>query len=84
VGGLRLKIAYQGGGTLPQTWPGFAKRRQHFGQHLIGCNQVATGEAAADGYSDLVPLVFAVGDRHPKERIGKYSLHGDGGRFGVP
>ena len=31
-----------------------------------------------------VPLVFAVGDRDPIERIGKYSPHGDAGRFGVP
>jgi hypothetical protein len=69
---------------LPESRASLAKCVQDLGENLMGCYQFAASQSEAGILGGLVPLILAVGDRYPIERIGKYPSHGDGCRFGTP
>ena len=82
-GRISMEIANKVNRFLPEHSTGFGKCVENLGQDLFGCDQVASPEGTAGFHSGLVPLVLAVGDRYPVERIDEDPSHAVG-RFGVP
>ena len=82
-GRIGIEIADKINRFLPENSTGLAKSVEHLGQNLFGRDQMASQEGMAGFLSGLVPLVLAVGDRDPIERIDEDPPHVVG-RFGVP
>ena len=82
-GRISMEIANKVNRFLPEHSARFGKCVENLGQDLFGCDQVASPEGTAGFHSGLVPLVLAVGDRYPVERIDEDPSHAVG-RFGVP
>jgi hypothetical protein len=80
---IGMEIADKVNRFLPEQATGLGESVQNLGQDFFSCDQVASCEGAAGGDGGLVPLVFAVGDGDPVERIDENPPHADG-RFGVP
>jgi hypothetical protein len=57
---------------------------QELVEHFLGGDQRRLAERAHGSDHFGVPLVFAIGDGDPIDRIGKYPRHGDDGRLGNP
>ena len=52
-------------------------------ENLIGRNQVAAGKGTAGLHGGVMPLVLAMDEGHPIQRVGKNASH-EAGRLGVP
>ena len=72
---IGLEIADKVNRFLPKQATGLGESVQNLGQDFFSCDQVASCEGTAGGHGGLVPLVFAVGDGDPVERINENPPH---------